>query len=561
MIEKTKIQLRYVFFVLAATSKGTNVTTPPGVPIAPTDPVVRPPDNEPELPHTHVLFILLSCALLILVILVVLFILFLAKRKKLPKAFHNGWTHSQTSKWCLPCKMCYNTFFHSEVYNIVNTAQRSSENSNTDKHLKAGTKLQNRPVSLVSRDSAYETGSLKREEMRQSLTNETFSNQGLSGVDIRSLHDIVTNTSESTGPTYKCGTSLYYVNETNNHGAITNQDVETDIDAGRKSESCRQSESKENKLKVDGNEPIAGVHKGPTTTAAKDEDVSKKAGNQSSGKSIDGNQSSATASGKGIDSVRKQDSDRRQAEVRASQPQGNTTTDRKVTEKNGKPSVNNRDSRTKPSNKMPEDGKNSKTGDRKPGDDHSKQDAKASDNKTEGGRKPGNNSIAKTGGKGDAVADRNRKHSGHNVTDTKKNEKSSQQNPQNHKAPLANSVNKPGGKTENKKKETVAMQPTPDIVNPNDDPNRLELDMFSNVFIPKEEPRTAMGDTNKDGLVGAAQLEPPLLGNEENNALLSIECTDHRESQKSLSGVYEMLSSQPPHFANSALYLRFLNHT
>ena len=540
----------YVFFVLAATTKGTNVITPPGVPVVPTDPVVRPPDNNSDLPNTHVLFILLT-VLAVLVVLVVH--LFLLKMKILPKTLYNGQTHSQTSKWCPPCKMCYGTLCYSGRYDIVSTAQRSSENSNTDKHLEAGTKLHNRPVSLVSRDSAYETGSLKREENRQSLTNVTFRNQGLSGDDACCLHDFDRNTAESAGPTDKRDTTLYYVNETNNQGDITNQDVETDVDVGRRSESCRQSESKENKLKVDGNEPTVGVHKGPTNTAAKNEDVNKKAGNQSSGKSIDGNQSSAAASGKGRDSVRKKDSDRRQAEVKTSQPQGNTNTNRKATKKNGKASVGSRESGTKSSNKIPQDGKNSHTDDRKPLDDHSKQDAKASGNKTEGGRKPSNNSIAKIGGKGDATSDRNRKHSGKNATDTKKNEKSSQQNPQNHRAQPANSVDKPVGKTENKKKEMVVMQPTPDAVNPNNDPNRLELDMFSNVFIPKEEPRTAMGDTNKDGLVGAAQLEPPLLGNEENNALLSIQCTDHRESQKSLSGVYEMLSSQPPHFPNSAL--------
>ena len=546
MTEQTTLQLMYVFFVLAATMERTNVTTPPGVPVVPTDPVVRPPDNNSDLPNTHVLFILLT-VLAFLVELVVL--LFMLKRKILPKTFYNGQTHSQTSKWCPPCKMCYGTLCYSGRYEIASTAQRSSENSNTDKHLQAGTKLHNRPVSLVSRDSAYETGSLKREENRQSLTNVTFRNQGLSGDDACCLHDFGRNTAESAGPTDKSDTSLYYVNETNNQGDITNQDV----DVGRRSESSRQSESKENKLKVDRNEPTVGVHKGPTNTAAKKEDVNKKAGNQSSGKSIDGNQSSAAASGKGRDSVRKKDSDRRQAEVKTSQPQGNTNTDGKVTENNGQPSVNNRESRTKPSNKIPEDGKNSKTGDRKPGDDHSKQDAKASDNKIDGGRKPSNNSTAKTGGKGDVRLDRNRKHSGNNATDTKKIEKSSQQNPRNHRAQTANFMNKPSVKTENKKKETVVMQPTPDVVDPNNDPNRLQLDLFSNVFIPKEEPRTAMGDTNKYGLVGAAQLESPLHANEENDAPLSIQYSDHRESQKRLSGVYEMLYSQPPHFANSAL--------
>ena len=542
----------YVFFLLAATMKRTNLTTTP-VPDVPTDPVVMPPDNELEKLSRYLFLIFLLCALLLALAVVILVFL---KWKKFHITSHNGQTHSQTSTWCPPCKMCCHTLFHSGGYNIVSTAQRSSENSNTDKHLEAGTILHNRPVSQVSRrDFVYETGSLKREENRQSLTNVTFRNIGLSCVDICSLHYIGTNTADSIYPADKSNISLYCVDETNNHGPITNQNIEIDIICihASRSESSRQSESKVNKFKIDRNEPTLGVHKDPTSITAKDEDVNKKDGIKSSGKCIDGNRSGDAASGKDRDSVRKQDSDRRQVKVKVSQPQGNTNTGRKVTEKNGKPSVDCRESRTKPTNKIPQAGKNSKTGDRKPGDDGSKKDPKASDNRTEDGSKASKNSTAKTGGKGDAMADRNRKYNCTNVTDEKKKEKSSQQNPQSRRAQPANSVNKPGGKTENKKKDTVVMQSTPDAVDPNDDPNRLQIDLFSNVFIPKEEPRTALGDINEYGQVGAAQLERPLHGNEDNDAPLSVHCTERRESQKSPLGLYEMLYSQPPCFANSDL--------
>ena len=135
----------------------------------------------------------------------------------------------------------------------------------------------------------------------------------------------------------------------------------------------------------------------------------------------------------------------------------------------------------KPSNKTLDNGKNSKTGDRKPGN-VSRIDAKVPKPLITKLEMAGNQAIIaqeKTGNNCNARADRCRVHSG---SDAKQNGKSSRQNPQIHRARPANSVNKPSSKTENKKKETVVMQPTLGVVHPNDDPNILQLDVFSNVF-------------------------------------------------------------------------------